>query len=187
MKLPLGLRIRILVKAVITVLRRPKYVLVSVMSSLFMAGLIIWSLNLELLKFILLEAPLSLWEKVSFISYGYESIFTNLNSPLSMGILTFTVLFGINMALLVYVIRRHGFKAIPKKSGGGAFMFAILGGGCIACGTSLVAPLLASFGAVSAPFLRGLGTIFNWVGSILIVYSIVKLSLLVETKDLNKD
>ncbi len=179
MKLPLKLKFKIVLRAVVTVLRRPKYIILSIISTLAMAGIIIWSLNLELLGYILFQAPLDLFGKIDFIAYGYQSLFTTYDNLLSLGIIVFTVFFGINIAMLVYVIKRQGMKAVPKKSGGGAFIFAILGGGCVACGTSLVAPLLASFGAVSAPFLRDLGAIFNWLGSLLIIYSIYKLSLLI--------
>lgn len=60
-------------------------------------------------------------------------------------------------------------------------MLALLSGGCAACGTSLLAPLIASAGAVGAPLLRDLGAIFNWLGSLLLIYSIYKLSLLVQS------
>jgi len=100
------------------------------------------------------------------------------------------VLFGINLALLVFVLRNRGFKLIPKKSGLGGFAFAIIGGGCIARGTSIIAPLLATLGATSAPFVRDPGAIFNWLGSLLIAYSIYKLgavcSYIFATKDLTK-
>ncbi len=186
MKIPFRLKLKITLKAVSTVMRLPRYVLLAAFSTLLMAGLIIWSLNLDLLRFILFEAPLSPYDKFEFFAYGYQSLFTTYDSALSLGIIIFTLLFGINIAMLTFVIRRQGFASIPKKSGGGAFMFAILGGGCIACGTSLLAPLIASAGAVSAPLLRDLGAVFNWLGSLLLIYSIYKLSLLVQVSHASK-
>jgi|AntRauTorckE6833_2_1112554.scaffolds.fasta_scaffold02792_9 hypothetical protein len=178
---PIRLKAKITLSSIGTVLRSPAYVVLSVASSLAIAGLIIWSLNLDLLWYILTEAPLNLLQKLEFFVYGYESIFTTFDSLLSVSIILFSVLFGMNIALLVYVIKNQGFKSIPKKSGGAGFTFAILGGGCIACGTSLLAPLLATAGAGSALWLRDLGTIFNLLGSLLIGYSIYKLSIIVAT------
>lgn len=181
MKLSYSLKIKIIKNAFVKVFSKPKYIVLALVSNFIMMGIIIWSLNLELLGYIVFQAPIGLLAKMEFFLYGYQSLFTTYDNILSLGIIVFTFLFGINVAMLTYVIRRIGFKAVPKKSGGGAFIFAILGGGCVACGTSLLAPLLASLGAVSAPLLRDLGAIFNWLGSILIIYSIYKLSLLINT------
>lgn len=183
MKLPLKVRISFALKALGHVFIRPKYLLLSIFSSILMIGFILWSLNLDLLVYIIFNAPISILDKVEFFIYGYQSLFTTLDSVLSLGIIVFGILFGINLSLIVYVIRNIGYKNIPKKSGGGAFIFAILGGGCIACGTSILAPLLASLGAVgSSALMRDLGAIFNWLGSILLVYSIFKLTQLIKVK-----
>lgn len=181
-KTPFKLKARITLNAMFTVLKKPRYIVIMNLAILFMAGAIVWSLNLDLLRYILLEAPLSSYDKLSFFSYTYESLFTTFDSAQSLGIVVFSLLFGINASLFVYVIRRRGFKAVPKKSSGTAFTLAILGGGCVACGTSLIAPLLATFGATSGVLVRELGAVFMWVGSILTIYSIYKLATLVQIK-----
>lgn len=182
MKLSYKIKFKIVKNALKKVFSNPKYIMLALLANFFMMGIIIWSLNLELLSYILFQAPIGFFDKIEFFLYGYQSLFTTYDNILSLGIIVFTFLFGVNIAMLTYVVRRIGFKAVPKKSGGGAFIFAILGGGCIACGTSLIAPLLVSFGAVSAPLFRDLGAIFNFIGSILIIYSIYKVSFLVNTK-----
>ncbi len=187
MKISNKLKLKIVKNALIKVFSKPKYIALALISNFFMMGIIIWSLNLELLGYIIFQAPIGVFDKVEFFLYGYQSLFTTYDNILSLGIIVFTFLFGVNIAMLTYVVRRIGFKEVPKKSGGGAFIFAILGGGCVACGTSLLAPLLASLGAVSAPLLRDLGAIFNWLGSILIIYSVYKLSLLINTSVSNKN
>lgn len=146
-----------------------------------MAGLVIWSLNLDLIIYIFFEAPLSLFGKIEFFFDGYKSLFSNFDSLLSVSIVVFSFLFGLNIALLVYVLRHVGVKSIPKKSGGIAFIFAILGGGCVACGTSLLTPVLISLGVFGGAFLRDLGAIFNILGSFLLVYSIYQLSIAVQS------
>lgn len=179
MKTPFRLKARVVCRAIGSVLRLPRYLIIAVVSSLLMAGLIIWSLNLELLAYILFRAPLSIYDKLKFFAYGYQNLFGAYDSLLSIGIVVFTALFGVNTALLIYVFSRQGIKSIPTKSGAGAFLFAILGGGCLACGTSLLAPIIASAGALSTPLLHDLGAIFNWLGSFLLIYSIYRLSLLI--------
>lgn len=182
MKIPVKLKLRLFWRALLTVLINPRYFTVAAISTFGIAGVIIWSLNFELMRYVLFEAPLTLLGKIEFFMTGYSSLFTTFNHLLSVSILIFSVLFGFNVALLAYVIRRQGFKAVPKKSGGGAFLFAMLGGGCIACGTSLLAPILATLGATSVPFARDLGAIITLIGSLLIIYSIHKLSLML-TRD----
>ena len=174
-------KLKLSLRSTLRVISLPKYLLVSILTSFFMAGLIIWSLNLDLLAYIFFQAPISSFEKIRFFLDGYTSIATNITNAQSSGIALFSTLFGINMALIIYVLRRRGLKVIPKKSGSGAFALAILSGGCFACGTSLLAPLLATLGATSGSFVRGLGTLFNWLGSILLVYSIYKLSHIAAT------
>jgi hypothetical protein len=185
MKTSFRLKFKITYKAVLFVLKKPAYLISTVLLSFLMAGVIIWSFNYELVGYIIFEAPLNFFEKIEFFSYGYQNLFNTLDSLLSSGILIFSFLFGVNTSMLIYVIKNHGFKNLPKKSSTSAFILAILGGGCIACGTSLLAPILISIGAVSTPFLRDLGAIFNWLGSLLLLYSIYKLSLLVRVKKEN--
>ena len=174
-------KLKISALSIMGVFRSWKYVTLAIVATLTISGLVLWSLNLELLKYIVFEAPISFLDKLDFFTYGYRSVFTTYNSAQSVGLILLSVLFGINTAIFVYVIRRQGFKSVPKKSGIGAFGLAIVSGGCVACGTSLVAPLLATFGATSSVFLRDLSTILNWLGSILLLYSIYKLSHIVAT------
>ncbi len=185
-KTPFQLKVRITLNALLTVLKKPRYIVIMILAVLFMAGAIVWSLNLDLIRYILFEAPISFYDKLSFFSYTYESLFTTFDSAQSLGIVVFSLLFGVNTALFIYVIRRRGLKAVPKKSGGTAFTLAILGGGCVACGTSLIAPLLATFGATSGAFVRELGAVFMWVGSVLTIYSIYKLATLVQIKTIEE-
>lgn len=165
-------------KSLLKVLVSPLYFILAVFVTLLTVGVILWSLNVELLGYILFEAPITFSEKISFFSYIYESIFTTYSSIQSVGLVVFAVLSGINTSLLVYVVRGKGFKDIPKKSGTGAMIFGVLSGGCIACGTSLLTPLLASVGATSTVLLGDIAGILIFIGSALLFYSIFRLSLI---------
>jgi hypothetical protein len=182
MKTSFRLKTVIVKKALSEVLRQPTYILLAILAFIVMMGIILWSLNYDLIFYIFFQSPLDLFGKIEFFFYGYQNLFSTLDSLLSFSIVLFSILFGLNISLLIYVIKNHGFKNIPKKSGGSAFFVAILGGGCIACGTSLLAPILISIGVISTAALRDLGTILNLIGSMLMLYSIYKLSLLVSSK-----
>ncbi len=177
----ISLRSKVALIGVLYVLKRPSYIGGMIIGIFASSSLVIWSLNLELVGYILFEAPITLADKLQFFGSTYRDIFTTYESNQALGIVIFSVLFGINIAMLVFVLKNQGFKDIPKKSGFGGTIFAVLSGGCVACGTSLLAPIAATFGATSGAFLRELALWLNWASSILIIYSIYKLGQLVAT------
>lgn len=181
MKVPFRIKVDATYRAVRAVLLKPVYLFISVVFGLSIAGFIIWSLNFDLILNILFESGLTIVEKLRFFSYGYQSLFSDIGNIHSLGIIIFSILFGTNVSMLIFVIRRQGLSAVPKKSGSSALLFAILSGGCVACGTSLLAPLFITLGVTSTTALRDIGTALVSVGSVLIVYSIYKLSLLAAT------
>ncbi|MEX0668820.1 MAG: hypothetical protein WD061_03730 [Candidatus Saccharimonadales bacterium] len=165
--------------AVGRVLARPKYAIVAVASAFLMGSIILWALNLDLVWFILFQAPLGIIDKFSFLVGAYAGLYTIYTSAQSTGILLFSVVFGINIALVVYTLRNIGFSNIPKKSGFSGMSMAVLSGGCAACGVSILAPLLASIGATSVVFIQQLSVVFSWVGAMFVGYSIYKLGQVV--------
>lgn len=175
----LKIKLKISTKSVAKVLIKPGYLAAAITGSLLASAFILWSLNISLVKYIIVDAPINIWQKFDFFIDVYKGIYTTYETIQGTGIVIFSVLFGINLALLIFVLRNRGFQAVPKKSGAGGFALAILGGGCIACGTSIIAPVLATLGATSTPLLRNLSTIFLWFGSILIIYSIYKLGAVI--------
>ncbi len=180
MKIPLKLQLQITLNATIQVLKSPWYLLISIFACLAIIAVMLWSLNLNLLGYILFEANLPLGEKISFFTYAYQSLFTNINDIFSASIVVFALLFGTNTALLTKAIRQNGLRSAPKKGGLGATGAAILSGGCVACGTSIVAPIISSLGASSsALLLRDLGTIITILGIVFLLYSIYKLAVII--------
>ncbi len=175
MKAPLSIRIKNSLHGIKTVFKKPKYIILAVISGFFVSGLVIWSLNFELMKYIVIDAPISLFSKLRFFWDVQTSIYTSYPSAQATGIALFGLLFGMNMSLIVYVVKNGFFKKIPKKSGSAGLFFAVVSGGCIACGTSILAPLLATLGATSSAFGVNLSNYLNWISIVLIGYSIYSL------------
>jgi hypothetical protein len=180
--LPLSLRFKLLLNACTVVFSSWQYILAGILTALFISGAIIWSLNLSLIQYVIFDAPVSAYDKLTFFGTTYQTLFTTFDSVQSVGIIVFSILFGLNAMLLAYVIRAKGVWAIPK-SGGGGVVLAVLGGGCVACGTSLLAPLLATVGATSTVAARQIGSVFLWLGSALTVYSIFSISKRIPRRD----
>ena len=182
MKIPLKLRLKVSLKGIGYVMTRPHYVLLAFLVSFISLGILLWSLNIDLLGYIFFEAPLNLIEKFDFILDVYGSILTNYESFQAMVMALFSMLFGINIAVLIYVMRGGQKEAIKSKSSVGGLSLAVIGGGCIACGTSIITPLLATLGATSSiAFTNAIGLYLNLIGIAFITFSLISLGQRVAT------
>lgn len=181
MKISLKTKYNVTLSAIKYVLSKPAYLLISLVASLSGTGIIVWTLNLSTLKYIFFDAPINLGEKLTFFVQGYKGLFTSFDTVQSLTLIVFSILFGINLSLLIFALFSRNKEKLPGASGGVALSSAILGGGCIACGTSLLTPILTTLGITSVAFIRSLGSIFLVVGSILTIYSIYKLSIPIGT------
>jgi hypothetical protein len=170
-----AIRIKISMIGVANVLRGPLYLLLFLGASAVSGAFLIWSLNLDLVGYILFDAPIFFADKVRFFVTTYTDLFTTYESPQAMGMLLFSVLFGLNITMLVYVIVRQGFRNATGKTSASGLFIAMLGAGCLACGTSLLAPILATFGVVSGAIMLELSVWLLWIGSFFILFSIFTL------------
>jgi hypothetical protein len=161
---------------------KPPYTLLTVFAALLMLSLIIWSLNYQLVGYIVTNSSLDILQKIRFFSYGYEALFTSFDTLLSVSVISLSFLFGVNLAVLTYALRRRTALARATGTSGIAATLGILSSGCAACGTSLLGPLLASFGATSIAAAHNIGAAFSFVGSLLLLYSIYKITLQTQTK-----
>ncbi|QQS19426.1 hypothetical protein IPL85_04040 [Candidatus Saccharibacteria bacterium] len=164
------------------VLKNPLYFVLAVATAFLMLAIIIWSLNYELAGYIITNPDMTFDQKVRFFGYGYEALFTSFDSFLSVSITSLSLLFGINIAVLTYALRRKTASARASGTSGLAATLGILSSGCAACGTSLLGPLLATFGATSLTAVHNIGAAFSLVGSALLLYSIYKITLQTQTK-----
>lgn len=140
-------------------------------------SIFLWLVNLNLLAYILSSPVLTPLGKVDFIFDTYFSFFT-FDNPVSLSRLIFSLLLAINLTLLVFLWRAGKQRLGVVKSNSGA-LIAMIGSHCVACGTSLVAPLVTAL-AGSGAYLSAerfaatqlLATGANILGIILIVWSI---------------
>lgn len=167
---------------VLKVLIRPKYLLVGIFAGLFILGVILWSLNFDLLKFIVFDSNLPLNEKISFFTSVYKGIFVSAGRLPAMTMIIFAVLFAINTACILFVVRNRDKESALHKSTVAGLGLAIVGGGCIACGTSILAPILIGVGAGGAStFLSEIGVYINIIASGFLLWSIYRLGLNIGT------
>jgi len=127
------------------------------------------------------SSDVALWSaKITFLWSIYGSLQTNFSLLTGTYLLIVGVLFGINMALLVYYIRRRQSAARSTKAhltNLGGMVSAIFGIGCAACGSVILTAVfgIAGTGALLA-WLPLHGLEFGVVGIILLSVSIYYLA-----------
>lgn len=133
---------------------KPQYLFLAAIMSVVFYEIIYWFLNLGLFRYLLTTEFLPLLAKVQLIISSYTSIFEQPYSPMAITLFVVSVLQGAAIAGIVYSIRRErsiNKSAIKDLGGtGAAGVLSVLGLGCAACGTSLIAPILALFFAASS-------------------------------------
>ena len=113
-------------------------------------SIFLWLVNVNLLAYILSSPILTPIGKINFILDTYFDFFT-IDNPVSLSRLAFSLLLAINLTLLVFLWRVGKQRLGAVKSNSGALV-AMIGSHCVACGTSLVAPLITALAGSGAYF-----------------------------------
>lgn len=178
-KAPLSLRFKVMANGLKAVFSYPSYFVLAFIGTLAALAIALWALNAGLLRFVLFESGVSAGMKLEFFFGVYQSLFSELDSFQSLVLVVFGVLFGINLSLLVFVLRRRFAQQKSLQGSGssmGGLVLATIGGSCAACGTSILAPLFATLGVTSAGFIRNVGLAAAILGILIITYSASRLS-----------
>ncbi len=148
-------RIKLSLSAIAKLLyTRPAYLLLAVGVSILFYEIVFWSLNIGLLQYLMTTEFLTPGDKLGVLLGSYTGIFSLPLAPLSMLIFIVSLLQGVAVAVLAYMIRKE--RALNKSmvgelgGTGAAGVLAVLGLGCVPCGTSLVTPILTFFFASSS-------------------------------------
>ncbi|MCA9357507.1 hypothetical protein H6784_00085 [Candidatus Nomurabacteria bacterium] len=123
---------------------------------------------------------LNVGDKFSFLGSLYGLIASNFTIYSAVFMVVSSVLLGINIALLVYYVRRRQVgshsRAAEWNSLGGV-VSAVLGVGCAACGSIILTSFLATFGAGGLLLWLPLhGAEFSLLGIVLLSISIFQLT-----------
>jgi len=134
----------------------------------------VWLPNFRLISEILVSSNATVVEKIDFLFSLFGSIQTNFSVASASYAILIALLFGVNIALLSYYV--HDKRVARAGSGAavgvGGLISGIFGIGCAACGTVLLTPLLAVFGASGFLVLLPLGgEEFGFIGIGLLLYS----------------
>ena len=158
------------------VIKKPKYLLSSVLIAFLLLYLLTLTLNWGLVRAVW-TYDVGLWAKLSFMPKFFSSVWHDF-TPFSM---TYTVLlallFGINVSLIIYYVKNFRSRAVLGATGSGLGMLAgLLGVGCASCGALLLTPIIGTVavGAI-ATALPLAGAEFALLGIIILLWSILTL------------
>ncbi len=160
----------------VKVLKRPSYLLLTVLIAIMAFSIAVWLPNLGLITTVLGSTSSSLSDKLAFLFSLYGSIETNFTFVSASVVFLISGLFGVQVALLVYYIRRvrTGFKlGGAGTSGVVGLISGMFGVGCAACGAFILTSFLSLFGVAGIlAYLPFGGQEFGLLGLLLLGYSI---------------
>lgn len=157
------------------VFRKPSYVLLALVTSACMFAFAVWFPNISLIIDIMGHSEASFSQKISLPIGLLGSIGTNFTVLSASYTIAIAILFGMNVAMLAYFLKRRVTEARQSGIATGFFGIAsgMVGMGCAACGSLLLTSVLSLFGATGIlSFLPLAGGEFGILGVILLSMSL---------------
>lgn len=157
------------------IFQKPLYVIFALATSVTVFALSVWLPNIQLIVKIMGHPGIPLLQKLDLPISLLGSIATNFTLLLASYTIAIAILFGINVAMVVYFLRRRIADARQVGVGTGflGITSGILGMGCAACGSLLLTSTLSLLGASGIlAYLPLAGGEFGILGVILLATSL---------------
>lgn len=161
------------IRSIWHIIKRPQYTVLFLGSTLLVSMVLVWFFNLELILHIVDNSVLEIDGKITFFFHTvgmiYADVLTSLRSFLFVLV---SIVFGLNITVLAFLKRYHRTQSTPKSG----FVVALVGSGCVACGGSILAPILVFMGATASVALSHFINITAFVlAAVLAFYSLYTL------------
>ena len=173
-------------KGVFFVLQKPKYFILAIFFSFLLSLIIYFSINFNFygpLLFSSMGLSATFFVLGTMIQTMAQSYFID-----SIGIMLLIIssLQGMSISLLVYNIKlNRQFNTKVIAGSGFATIAAVIGLGCVPCGTSLLVPIMTIIFASSAPALLNTANLIVLIlASFLSIYSLYKIGRVSYTNNL---
>jgi len=153
----------------------PWYVIITSVAAFAVFTLLVWLPNTELFIIVVLSSSVTFLEKLGIIFKFLSSLQTNFSAFSAASTIVISALFGMNLAMVVYLVRIRGGKlhAGGVAAGVGGFAGGVIGAICISCGALILAPALSLAGVSGIiAFLPFAGQEFGIIGIIALLFSI---------------
>ena len=173
-------------KGVFFVLQKPKYFILAIIFSFLLSLIIYFSINFNFygpLLFSSMELSATFFVLGTMIQTMAQSYFTD---SIGIMLLIISLLQGMAISLLVYNIKlNRQFNTKVIAGSGFATIAAVIGLGCVPCGTSLLVPIMTIIFASSAPALLNTANLIVLIlASFLSIYSLYKIGRVSYTNNL---
>lgn len=171
---------RLGIRSIGSILGNPSYATLAVLLYPLVVWLFVYVTNLNAFIYILGSDSMLLGEKLLFVAASILNVFIHIGDPLAFSIALFSAVATINLVVLIYLLRRQG-KVKPKGASGAAV--GLVGAHCIACGGSLLAPVVtavagsgAYISAARADVATTIALSINLAAFVLIAHATLKLA-----------
>lgn len=164
-----------------SVFSKPQYAALAIAVAFGVFAVATWIPNIPLISAVLLTPDSNLFTKLQFLSSLLGSITTNFSVVSMFSTVLISVLFGLQVSLLTYYVRKvkSGLRGMGGAGGAGVggLVSGMLGVGCAACGTFVLTSVLVLFGASGLlALLPFKGEEFGFLGIGLLLYSLNSLT-----------
>jgi len=164
-------------QAIILVFSDLKYWGVGSVAAVFFFFINLWLLNLGYLTYLVRHSNVDFLDKVISFFNIKILVLTRLMPLEFVVVVAIAFLTGINIAMAVYLMRRNLLVRGTRRLVGVGAITALLGVGCLSCGTSLLAAII---GVVASTTLLGLlplhGLEFSFFAILILLFSIWQLA-----------
>jgi hypothetical protein len=141
------------------VLGRPAYLLLAATLALLVLAATLWLPNYRLIGAVFVTPGVALGAKLQLLASLAGGLVSNFGAPAAVPIVLVPVLFGVDVAMIVYFIRHQRARVARGEiaAGLGGAASGAIAAGCAACGSFLLLPILSFLGAAGALALLPLG------------------------------
>lgn len=138
-----------LIQALQKVFRKPQYVFLGFIISAAVFAFAVWLPNFPLIVRVMGHPGISFSQKLDFPISLLGSIVTNFTLLSASYTIAIAILFGMNVAMIMYFLRRRVNEVKHAGIATGLFGIAsgVIGMGCAACGSFLLTSMLSLVGA----------------------------------------
>ncbi len=159
------------------------YIFLAFFVSVLLFVLSTWLANLKLIYTVFFYSEASFLKKLEVLLNLFTSIGTNFTVFAIFYTVVIAVLFGINVSMLAFYMKKN--RSIAGRGGAvslGGLTSGIFGVGCASCGTLIIGPLLAFFGASGVlAYLPFGGQEFGVVAILLLLFSVYLIAKKIST------
>jgi hypothetical protein len=149
------------------------YAALSVVAGFVGLNLFVVSQNLDLFTSVVVSGDLPLGARAAILVGLYPFVGTAFTATEGVLLVAVAALFGVNLSMLTYQLRENRVRLREGSGSVAGMVLGVLGAGCAACGTAVLAGVLSIFGAAGAlTVLPFDGLEFSFVALVLLVLSI---------------